>query len=70
MKIRPPAVTIGPPMLGMPQLSASGILPRVVPSGTCQRIVPFAMSTALSVPQGGAVHGRPSGESSGSRRMP
>ena len=34
----------------------------IEPIGTCHRIVPFAMSTAVSVPQGGAPQGKSEGD--------
>ena len=74
MKTRPPAVTIGPPRLGVPVLpsrySLNGAMSSVVPSGTDQRILPVCMSMAWSWPQGGGLHGMPSGDSSVSRIMP
>ena len=73
MNTSPPAVTIGPPMFGMPSVgdgTNQGVMSRVEPSITCQRIALRRRSTAASVPHGGAVHGRPNGEASISRRMP
>jgi hypothetical protein len=35
----------------------------IEPSGSCQRMAPVERSIAASVPQGGALHGMPSGES-------
>ena len=62
-------MTSGPPRFGVPVFSQSGqgARSRVVPSGTSQRSSPLARSIAASVPQGGGLHGAPSGESSGAR---
>ena len=46
-----------------------GRQPSVEPSGTCQTMRLRRRSTLTSVPHGGAVHGRPQGDSSGSRRI-
>src|SRR5271154_7118893 len=69
-KTRPPAVTMGPPKLGEPGgTGAPGAkLPRE-PSGTCHRILPSVISTAVSVPHGGAPHGSMAGENIGLRYM-
>src|SRR5271170_3228051 len=53
----PLAVTIGPPRLGAPA-GTLGFLGANEPSGTCHRIEPFSISTAVSVPHGGGAHGR------------
>jgi hypothetical protein len=68
-KTRPPAVTSGPPMFGVPDLhvSGNGVRSRMLPSGTRQRIVPLARSTASRLPHGGSLHGTPSGDISGVR---
>ena len=74
MNTRPEAVTMGPPKLGMPiapeEILLNGTMSSVVPSGTDHRILPVCMSMACSRPQGGGLHGRPSGESIASRFMP
>src|ERR1700677_3054483 len=57
MKTRPPAVTIGPPRLGAPFGTIDFVGARL-PSGTCHLIVPAFISTAASVPHGGATHGK------------
>ncbi len=59
-------------MFGMPKSrdgTNQGVSPAVEPSGTCQTMREWRRSTLTRVPQGGAVHGRSQGESSGSRRM-
>ena len=38
-----------------------------MPRGTCQRMVPVYVSTAVRTLQGGAMHGSPVGDNSGSR---
>ena len=70
MKTRPLAVTIEPPRFGEPSGSHSGngAWSRELPRGTSQRTSPDTRSTAVSVPQGGGLHGAPSGDSSGPRR--
>src|SRR2546430_14631673 len=73
IKARPPAVTMGPPRL----IEPGGICwecdpPKfcIEPSGTCQRIFPSVMSTAVSMPQGGALHGRSDGDCKNRRYKP
>ena len=62
MNTRPPAVTMPPPRLTDP--CGAG------PSGTCHFTAPAARSSAASVPNGGGVHGTPSGPNSSSRIIP
>ena len=68
MNTRPDAVITGPPMFGIPSSSQSGngARSRVVPSGTSHRRLRDFRSIATSAPQGGRLHGAPSGESIGS----
>src|SRR5580765_6611853 len=69
MNTRPPAVTIGPPRLMVPG-GTFGFAGLKLPSGTCQRIVPDDRSSAVSAPQGGAMHGSPLGDIRNARNMP
>src|SRR5262245_17855216 len=68
MNTSPPAVTSGPPAPGVPSSHSHGTCASLsmLPSGTSQRMVLLTRSTAVSAAQGGAVHGVPSGDSSGS----
>jgi len=70
MNVSPLAVTLGPPLLGAPRMrdNGHGASRSSVPSGTSQRFSPERKSTATSVPHGGATHGTPSGDISGSTR--
>ena len=62
MKIRPPAVVVGPPReLGAPVLIPAGT-PAMVPYGICQAMSPVFTSTAVRRPQGGAQQGQPLAE--------
>src|ERR1700730_4510541 len=64
IKIRPPAVAIGPPRTIDPNsLGAAGALPigGNCPRGTVHLMSPESVSTAFSTPQGGALQGEPSG---------
>ena len=63
-----PAVTIGPPSVGVPTSSATPARSFSVPSERRQTIFPESRSTAASTPQGGGVHGRSSGDSTTARR--
>src|SRR5260370_6542067 len=65
MKTNPPPVTIGPPRLMDPQFPALGRTAALgmKPSGTSHRFAPVAKSIAAKAPHGGALHGRPTGES-------
>jgi len=67
MKIRPVAVTIGPPISILPFIidMGHGARPPSVPKGFFQSMSPLSRSTAASVLHGGALHGAPSGDSSG-----
>src|SRR5499427_10597501 len=69
IKTRPPAVTVEPPKLGDPNSDDFGRSAScgTRPSGASQRISPVFKSTAVSLPQGGATHGVPLGDISGSR---
>src|SRR6516162_7688836 len=69
MNTNPLAVTIGPPRVGVPQLpgSGKGADSGNDPSAVLQRIVPAFKSTAVSMPQGGGLHGAPKGENRISR---
>jgi hypothetical protein len=60
MNAKPLAVTIGPPNPIDPGGMGPWSLPKycIEPSGTCHRVVPCFMSTALSIPHGGGLHGR------------
>src|SRR6185437_14426020 len=60
-----PAVTMGPPSV----ISPGGKTGFMEPSGTCHLIVPRTMSTAVSVPQGGGMHGMDFGENIGRRNI-
>src|SRR5689334_2350690 len=62
---RLPAVTMGPPRV----MSPGGKAGFMDPSGTCHLIVPRTMSTAVSVPQGGGMHGMDFGENIGRRNI-
>src|SRR6202008_3610754 len=64
MKTRPPAVTIGPPRLMEPGGICGCSPPKspMEPRGTCQRIFPSVISTAVSMPQGGGLHGKSDGD--------
>src|SRR5215470_15576554 len=66
---RPPPVTSAPLTRPVPVASATpnGARSSVVPTDDCQRILPAFRSTATSAPQGGALHGIPSGETRISR---
>src|ERR1700691_959073 len=68
MKTKPPAVAMGPPRLIEP--GGTGVPGAISPSGTCQRILPVAMSTAARVPHGGGTQGRPEGEKRNWRNIP
>src|SRR5690348_18182845 len=74
MKTSPPAVTMGPPRLGVPlaprKYSLNGTRSSVVPSGTDQRILPLCLSMAWSCPHGGGLQGSPIGERRITRFMP
>src|ERR1051326_6808910 len=71
MKIRPPAVTIGPPRFTDPAAAAMfDGAPGDSPSGTCHFSWPVAALTAASVPHGGGLHGSLLGENSNKRDMP
>src|SRR2546429_9843545 len=67
MKTSPPPVTMGPPRLGDPGGTCGwpGAKACMEPSGTCQRILPRAMSTAVSMPPGGGGHDRGEGQEGG-----
>src|SRR5215467_9575237 len=71
-KINPPAVTIGPPSISDPGGTVVCTPPKVLiePSGTCQRRRPLARSRAVSVPQGGGLHGRCDGDCRKRRNIP
>src|SRR5437588_5761884 len=72
MNTKPPAVTIGPPRLNDPAgiVACPGGNSAIDPRGTCQRILPAVMSTAVSAPHGGGVHGKTDGEKNGARNIP
>src|SRR6202041_3538034 len=72
MKTRPPSVVIGPPRLMDPSGTEPCAPPKpcIEPKGICQLIVPLAMSTAVSVPQGGAPHGKSDGDCRKRRSIP
>src|SRR5258708_5237458 len=65
----PPAVITTPFTSGGPQLKAtpSGARSSVVPTDERQRIFPAFKSTATSVPHGGLLQGRPSGDNATAR---
>src|SRR6185436_5411782 len=64
MNRTPPAVTIGPPVLGVPVLGTPlFVSSSYSPNGTRQANSPVLASIAISSPQGGALHGYPSGSS-------
>src|SRR5258708_37708671 len=63
---RPPAVAMGPPRVMVPVFWPG----MKEPSGESQTFFPVKRSTAETVPQGGALHGMPFGEKSGSRNIP
>src|SRR5262245_24716312 len=66
MKMRPAAVTMGPPRLGVPVLPKmyweDGMMSSIVPNGTYHDRCPSCMSIACSLPDGGELHGNPSGD--------
>src|SRR6185369_10875101 len=72
MKTRPPSVVIGPPRLIDPGGTEPCAPPKsfIEPKGICQAIVPLVMSTAVSVPQGGAPHGTSEGDCKKRRSIP
>src|SRR5258708_846627 len=59
MKHSPPSVATGPPRLVGPGGMGGCLPPKscIEPNGTCQRIFPSVISTAESVPHGGATQG-------------
>src|SRR5580700_7408603 len=59
MKIKPPAVEIGPPPELFPPVFMPGGVPSVVPNGTCHAMSPVLTSIAVSLPHGGCQHGHP-----------
>ena len=72
MNTRPDDVIIGPPIFGVPILSARppGARSCVVPMVWRQTISPVSRLMPAITPQGGGVHGRPSGDISTPRVMP
>src|ERR1039458_5799345 len=71
MNVRPLAVVSGPPNVGVPHLTDSGMgaSSRIVPSGACHRMRPVLASTAARVPHGGGLQGRCQGDNKGRRRI-
>src|SRR5215469_6838401 len=59
MKIRPPAVEIGPPPELFPPVFTPAGVPSIVPNGTCHAMSPVLTSIAVSLPHGGRQHGHP-----------
>ena len=62
MKIKPPAVIMAPPLLGVPILNGSiegmpkGPLRRAVPNGRSHNCSPVSKLIALMPPYGGSLH--------------
>jgi len=67
MNTRPPAVVIGPPLLGTPKRTGrpvgkpNGPFARAVPSGFCHSTLRVCISMALIMPNGGSLRTAPVG---------